>query len=220
MPKYVFHHLPRCAGTSCRCAFGKWFRVVSDYRKDWTPEANEAFVSNKLDLARLAENHMLAGHFEMDGAHLHQRYPEVLNDPEYRLITFVRNPIEIPQSMHHYAKKKRPDYKTSSVARRVASRANFLADLLQCNEDNYRAVIDRYFFVGIVERLRESFDLLAHLLDKPPVDLPLMNDVPRTERLTEAEEEKFFEENQLDYDIYGYCCEKFAARLADAQLSA
>ena len=160
---------------------------------------------------------MLAGHFEVEGAFLDQRYPEVLDDPDFRLITFVRNPIEIPQSMHFYARKNKPGYSVPSVSYRVANGRNVLATLLRCDELNYREVIDRYFFVGSVERLQESLDVLADLLEKPPVKVPVLNSAPRDEVLTPEEEAQFLENNQLDDMIYRYCWDTFSSRLAEVR---
>ena len=167
MAIYVFHHIPKCGGTTSRHAFKKWFRVVGDYRTDVSPEATEFFLKNTLDLSSLDEDCLLTGHFELEGAHLHQRYPEILSNDRFRLITFVRDPLEVAQSLYFYERATRHPYPYHSLSERLDSLENYMASIFPCTEDNYKSVIDRYFFVGLTECLQESFDILARMIDKP-----------------------------------------------------
>ena len=209
MAVYVFHHLPKCGGTASLRAFRQWFRIVYDYREDVSPQATTAFLKNKLDLSSLDEHSLLAGHFEVQGAHLHQRYPEVLSEERFRLITFVRDPLEVGLSLYFYERAMRDSYAYPGLAGRLASLDNYLASIFPCTAADYKAVIDRYFFVGLTECLQESFDLLARMIGKERVVVPVANAVARDEDVTEDDVWRFNEKNKLDFKIYAYCRERF-----------
>jgi len=209
MAIYVFHHLPKCGGTASRQAFNKWFRVVHDYRTDVSPETTETYVKNKLDLSTLDAHSLLAGHFELPGAHLQQRYPEILSNERFRLITFVRNPLEIGLSLYFYERAVRDRYAYHSLSERLHSLENYLASIFPCTEADFKAVIDRYFFVGLTERLQESFDILARMIGKKRIIVPVVNAVPRDEEVTEDDVRRFNEKNELDFKVYAYCSERF-----------
>lgn len=211
MPIYVFHHIPKCGGTASLHAFRKWFRIVFDYREDVSPEATDFFLKNKVDLSSLNENKLLAGHFELPGAHLHQRYPELLSKERFRLITFVRDPLEVAQSLYFYERAMRDPYPYRSLSERLDSLDNYLAVTFPCTEEDYKSVIDRYFFIGLTEYLQESFDILARMIGKEPLVIPVENASPRHEALTEADVVRFNEKNTLDFKIYAYCRERFEA---------
>lgn len=209
MAIHVFHHIPKCGGTSGRRAFTKWFRVIDDYRAAVSPEATETFLNNKLDLSALDEQCLLRGHFDLPGAHLYQRYPEILSDARYRLITFVRDPLEVAQSYYFYRRATLDAYEFDRLSGQVGALDNYVASIFPCTEENYKAVIDRYFFVGLTECLQESFDILARMLGQERVLLTVENAFPRDEVLTEDEVLRFKQKNKLDYKLYAYCRERF-----------
>lgn len=101
-------------------------------------------------------------------------------------------------------------------------RPNFIARILPATLDNYREIIDGYFFIGIIENGQESIDLLATLLGKPPKTLPWNN---RTQNglessslpaeLSEDLVEQFRSNNTLDYLIYNYCVVKLRKMLTE-----
>jgi hypothetical protein len=96
-PVYVFHHIPKCGGTSLNKVLDSWFTTVKDYRSGWSMNYPE-----KIDIGRLRSCHCLCGHFELDGYYLHQRYPEVFMSSRYRVFTFVRDPLQVQLSLFWY----------------------------------------------------------------------------------------------------------------------
>lgn len=157
----------------------------------------------------------MSGHFDVDGHYLQQRYPEVLLDERYKLFTFIRDPLEVKLSLISYEKKVRGvDHENIEVA--LFDRPNYIANRFPANLDNYKEVIDRYFFVGILEYGQQSIEVLRHILNKPYITLPQKN-ISRgsTSRYHESKiiSSKLIEDfkaiNLVDYKIYAYCCEKF-----------
>lgn len=58
-PVLVFHHVPKCGGTSLLAVLDRWFTVCRDYRQGWAQE-----FGPPLDLAALDGRHCLCGHFD------------------------------------------------------------------------------------------------------------------------------------------------------------
>ncbi|MBK9332321.1 MAG: hypothetical protein IPM96_07995 [Ignavibacteria bacterium] len=74
-------------------------------------------------------------------------------------------------------------------------------------------MIDRYYFIGIVEKMQESFDKLAEMTGKEKVTLPFVNKSEKDIQVKNLSQEfidSFKKTNELDYKIYNYCLEKFS----------
>ena len=215
-PVYVFHHIPKCGGTSVREVLHSWFIIFYDYRRRGTLDYPE-----KVDLNSWRSAHCLCGHFEMDGYYLHQRYPEVFISNRFKVFTFVRDPLQVQLSLFRYEKKYGVN-KTEHIEEHLFLRPNYIAHRLLATMDNYREVIDRYFFVGILENGQASLDLLADIIGKPRKSLPWKNRTQNTlesrsstNNLSEELVERFRSDSALDYLIYNYCVEKLQKMLAE-----
>jgi len=216
-PVYIFHHIPKCGGTSLNQVLEEWFTVVRDYRMGFTGD-----YPAKTELSRLRSAHCLCGHFEAEGQLLHQRYPEVWEGDRYRVFSFIRDPLELQLSLFRYAELHNPKPKRT-LEKHLARRPNYVASVLSATPENYKEVLDRYFFIGILEQGQESLDVLAQALGKPAKQLPWSNQTrsPKARKklpLTRRKITKFREENALDYLIYDYCLERFEAQKQEVQL--
>jgi hypothetical protein len=221
-PVYIFHHIPKCGGTSVSKLLDSWFIIFRDYRVGSTLDYPEKF-----DLGSFRSWHCLCGHFELDGYYLHQRYPEVfLSDSNrYRVFTFIRDPLQVQLSLYRYEMKSGVS-NAKSVEEHLMLRPNYIAQRFPATFDNYKEVIDRYYFVGILEYAQESINLLSTISGKCPMPLPFMN---RTQKIVRNEPgdgelsqdlvEQFKIDNALDYLIYDYCLERFKRKLAEQAAS-
>ncbi|MBS1553131.1 MAG: hypothetical protein JST15_13780 [Bacteroidetes bacterium] len=209
-PAYIFHHLIKCGGTSLAQAIENWFKIEVD-RVELSGDINR-FIKYKLNLLNLTSDTCIVSHFQYDGVFLHQRYPELIaNKDEFKIFTFIREPLNFRASHYYYTKND--EWNTGYSLKQVISNdANLISKLIPCNENNFREVLDRYFFIGIVEKMQESFDKLAELVNKKKITLPFSNRSEKDDQLSKLSPEfkaEFKKKNYLDYMIYDYCLEKF-----------
>lgn len=207
--RYIFHHLPKCGGTSAVDALSHWFVYIKDYPPAWAdvdnPDAYRRFCSTPQNLEKLHHYHLLCGHYHLAGSFLEERYPQCLKGERYRLITFVRHPLEVQLSLYYYEIRKKRLDSGESLESRLLLRNNYLASVIPCDEANYQEILDRYFFIGLVEKYQESFDRLATLLNEPSARLGVFNTSTRDKRgLSRDFISEFEENNYLDYQIYDY----------------
>lgn len=214
-PVYVFHHIPKCGGTSINAVLNKWFVTIQDYRHGLTNS-----FPKKVNLDSLRSCHCLCGHFELEGNYLHQRYPESLISPRYKLFTFVRDPLQVQFSLFRYEKMHNRS-KVASIKEHLLLRPNYMANRFPATFENYKEVIDRYFFVGILEDSQLSMNILASLIGKPFHPMPWINRSVKdqnsyieTEEVSQEIVAQFREDNALDYLIYDYCVAKLRRILA------
>jgi hypothetical protein len=211
-PVYVYHHIPKCGGTSLRRALARWFVVKLDIGSPDTPDAK------LIDVDRLGAMHCLTGHFGRKGYHLAERYPQVWEDrARYKLFTLLRDPLKTKLSLRRY-ESTRDGTDIAALRDHLLERPNYLASIFPCNQDNYKEVLDRYEFIGILEHSQESLDQLADFLGKPRVVLPHVNKTNSggdTLELDQSLLDEFRELNALDYAIYEYALAKFEAQRAN-----
>lgn len=207
---YLFHHIPKTGGKSCREALSKNFNIIKDYPPPNSKKMLAKYMRNSVDLDSLVASDVLCGHYNSSGNRLNERYPQ-LKDYEHRKISFLRRPLDAATSGVRFG-VQRGRFNPDHAGRLILKRVGYFARILQCTEDNYQQRIDDFFFVGLTERLQESMDRLSDLTSMPRVEVPVIN---KTDPGIELEIEKrildqFVEENRLDDRIYGYVCEKFA----------
>ena len=212
-PVYIFHHIPKCGGTSLLQVLDKWFVTIKDYRYGWTMD-----YPKKVEINRLRSAHCLCGHYELDGYYLHQRYPEVLISDKFKLFTFIRDPLQIRLSLYRFEKKNNVG-KSGNIEEYLFNRLNYMANRFPATRENYKEVVDRYFFIGILEEGQASLNFLARLIGKKAHKMPCVNRTERDgvsdiERLPKELVKRFREENAIDYLIYEYCLKKFTISLA------
>lgn len=207
-PVFVFHHIPKCGGTSILAALSNWFTIVADYGSGWT-----GYYPDKKNIALLGPSHCLCGHFEVEGNYLHQRYPEVFISDKYRVITFVRDPLQVKMSLYRYEIKNNVS-NAKSLEDHLFTRPNYMAERFCATQSDYMEIIDKYDFIGILEEGQASLDLLARITGKTRLELPWENRTAENAKSATAELSddcinRFRQENELDYLIYEYCTEKF-----------
>ncbi|MEO8210396.1 MAG: hypothetical protein ABI840_07525 [bacterium] len=208
-PVFIYHHLMKCGGTSVTRALQNWFQIEFD-SLEMSPGIN-TFIKKRYNLNAMNSDTCITGHFQYDGINLFQRYPEICTSKNLKAFTIVREPINLLTSLYYYV-KSRGGYQGDSLEDALLHPDNFLAKLFPCTEENYKEILDRYFFIGITERMQESFNKLAVILNKRKIRIPFINISEKDSQISLLKEnvvKEFKEKNKLDYMIYEYCLEKF-----------
>jgi hypothetical protein len=217
-PRYIFHHMPKTGGTSTRQIFSHWFNIVGDYRAPWSSTLPEP-----RDLGRLGPDDMLCGHFGAEMAAIDDRYPEARDTETWRRITFVRDPLETALSTYFFEKAKRGAYDDTYEPRPIGEFLRTYGGLYKahfsCTEDNWREALQRYWFIGTLERLDECIAWLARALGKPiPEDIDMLNVTERLETPDPADVAAFVERNRLEFDMYREISAQLATRLGEPEI--
>lgn len=211
-PAFIFHHLMKCGGTSVVITLYNWFNVIFEHTEapnGLYKDMND-YHRYKLNLDYIVSDTCIVGHFQHDGYFLSQRYSEAFRRPdEFKIFTFVREPLALVISLYYYSRESI----VCSLENYINGHKNFLANLFPCNENNYKEVLDKYFFIGVVEKMQESFDKLADLSGKVRIKLPYVNKSKKDDQISNLSLEfiqNFKRHNKLDYLIYDYCLEKLS----------
>ncbi len=200
--RYLFHHMPKTGGTSVKSVLSQWFDIVEDYREPWAYSAPPP-----VNLDALGPGGMLAGHFAADRIPLSERYPETLDPERWRRICFIRDPLERVISIHAYEKALRFEYDQTyrplSLDDYLRRNHGIFLSHFECSAETWRDALDRYWFIGTLERLPECFDYLAAALRKPPPNvLPHDNATPRKETPSPEAAAVFRDNNAVEFEIY------------------
>lgn len=214
-PRYLFHHMPKTGGTSIRSVFSQWFELIHDYRQPWAPH-----MPPKLNLKYVGPETMICGHFAADLAPLSTRYPETMDTNRWRKISFVRDPLEQAISTHYFEKKRRADYDSDFVPNTLSQDLrNFQGTFqryFECQDGNWREALDRYWFIGTLERMPECMAYLACQMGKPmPQTVPHKNATSRDEEIRDEDIAIFRENNAVDYEIYAAVSERLDKLLGE-----
>ncbi|MBM7069041.1 glycosyltransferase [Actibacterium sp. 188UL27-1] len=213
--KYVFHHLPKTGGSTVKDVLGTWFDLVEDYRAGWGFQ-----MPPKQDLQALRPDQLLCGHYSVDPLPLSIRYPETTDPEKWRLITFVRDPLSRSLSTYHFERERRKDqdksYEIQAVGEWLRNAPAGLQRHFECGEDDWEAALDRYWFIGTLERLPECLAYLAYQFGKPaPKIVPHANPTAYAPDQTPNADDiaAFFHNNATDIEIYSGICQRLEMRL-------
>ena len=92
--------------------------------------------------------------------------------------------------------------------------SNYISGIFQATLDDYKEVIDRYLFIGILEEIDLSLAVLASAMGKkfPPLQWLNQSQEHRDSNLHSFKPsielvDRFRDKNALDYMLYDYCVE-------------
>ena len=212
-PVYMFHHMPKCGGSSMVKALEQWFCVNTDYFNRNEKKSDD--ITNKhlaIDLSSLSRNNCVCGHFGHPSYHIYERYPQVFNSflasYRFRVFSFLRDPLEMRCSLYRHQLKS-GQLQADSLNDAININNNYYARIFGVNENNFESFLNQYYFIGLADDLQSSFDILAHRLKKPPIILPIINTSQGVSSsissdLTSKQISDFKTVNSLDYKIYNY----------------
>lgn len=223
----IFVHIPKAGGVSCRAVFDAWFGP-NLYPHYFRPKGDG--LPPQRDFSRLVREgtpSVIYGHFNKHRDFgVEQYYPEAS-----QFMTILRDPLEMHISRFFYAgrveKKGRkifdaPDNKSLEDFVKTGH-LNMLEHFpRQVTMSNYRDIIEEYFLhIGFLDRLDESLNHMAKILNKPSVDtkIPHLNASARTHSVSAEIEQVFREKHELEYSVYTHARNLFLPRQLQTQLS-
>jgi len=208
-------HIPKCGGTSTRKVLKSWFgnRLYLHYfdKKNGKFPTKHNIKAGLLK-RKYKSNICIHGHFNKKRKFgIEDYYPEIR-----QFITFLRDPFEVHISNYFFIRKR---VSQTGILHPIVTKDLTLKEYLiqnkksfmlhhfpeYLNEENYKEILERYFvYVGIVEDLQHSFDLLSEKLQKQKIRIPVLNQSKRHEQYDSKMQELFRENNTFEMKLYEY----------------
>lgn len=224
----VFQHIPKCAGTSVRKIFAKWFgeHLYAHYfdNRTSTPPKKIDLIEAQAKAEAQGGSVCVFGHFNADkGYGYGDYYPGIV-----QRLTIIRDPFEHHLSNYYFAKKKIAAGKYDlplarvlmeqdlSIDEYLTSHHSYLGSFFPVgmNETNYRTMLrEEFLFIGITDRLDESILSLSRILGKPRARVPRENVSTRDNGASISRYREVFErENEFVSEVFRECCLIFEER--------
>jgi hypothetical protein len=200
---YIYQHVPKCGGQAFRLACQNYFHLLLEKPpKKTDPRAWQEFLNGKVDFSTIPDRTMICGHLIHDGIRPRERYAEEIARGNVRIITVLREPIE--RAISAYFFRQRQGKQTEpQVGRHLQKVKNPMAHQLGLKDQDPRAFLESYFFVGVTEYMQTSIDLLSRLVGEPTVEVPVNNVTKREPYELGPEIVEFFRRNNAtDYALH------------------
>jgi hypothetical protein len=213
---YLYHHLPKCGGNSFIRTCALWFppkrEMIGSYPDR---ERIEEYAKTRFDYKDLPPNCFVHGHLLSKGVRPFERYGDYIEAGKFRVVTIFRNPLERTVSAWFHRQKKGKEFEGTFEDWLTRIR-NQYSKYLGVTGDNWRERLDAYFLVGTTESLQLTIDLMAAKTGQTRLEVPHLNQSPRSEYdLTEERVQQFEADNALDYEIYRYAEERLRREAAE-----
>jgi hypothetical protein len=215
----MFHHMPKCGGTSFRNFLETVFDVRNDYiggggRKK-NPARYEAYIRRPLDLSGLGERDCLAGHYNLPGSFLWERYPRLASHP-HRKFTILRDPLDAAKSGVRFGIKREKfaaDLDRAGNTELLMRRRNFFANILGITSfGQIEEVMATFWMVAPLEQIDAAAAVIAgaaKVAVAGPVERRNTTEATGDEFLPDADD-RFRAAARLDYAIYDHSVRRFA----------
>ncbi len=210
----IYQHVPKCGGTSFREACQAYFTETHEEvpSKD-DPEKWDAFIRNKVNFSNLGPRPLISGHFIHDGVRPRERYADEIALGNVRIVTVLREPLARLISGHAFAKQNGKKLGVT-FEQRLKRAKNPMSRYLGFAGGHATSFLKTFFLVGLTEHLQMTCDLLAHLIQREPVEVPRVNVTKDRAKPEIAPEviEIFRANNIRDYELYEAAVDLFRER--------
>ncbi len=143
----------------------------------------------------------------------------MLGDPAWRMITILRDPLETAISYYFFERQHRPKvdrrYRPLTLDAYLETAPSHLFEHLTSIGPDWRAALDRYWFVGVSDQFDACIEWLARAFDKPvPDETVWLNRTARGEMPSEEAVRRFVRRNDVDFEIFRAATARCKAILA------
>ena len=219
---FVFNHIPKCGGTSFRNFLDSVFTVHLDYAPQGAardPDVLQAHKDAAYDLKDMGQDDCIAGHFNLPGVFLNQRYPGVFETA--RVFSLMRDPFAAAASGVRYLTSQGVFEPASAQVQteRLLKRAGYFPRILGVQRvEDIEAVLDRYWFIAPLDRVDRAARLIETAAGRRGAPVPVLNATSGDEAAFSPDAEaRFREEAALDYALYEAVRARFEARFGSHQ---
>ena len=198
---YFFYHIPKTAGTSFKRVLEVWLQTARD--EDLTDYDRKRLANSRQG------NLCVHGHFgaslKSNSASLIERYPFIEGNPDARIMTLLRDPLE--QAVSYYFHERRRGASLPELAifltRPLAVTLSTALSVSRLEEID--SMLSSFWFVGAADDLQTVVDQLAEREGWAPVTAPFQNKGLKSsvyELITPADRRAFEKLMVLDYEIW------------------
>ena len=217
-------HIPKCGGTSFLAVLRGWFgkKLYTHYFDEKSCKMPRMHsLRSGLFKRKFKKGICIHGHFNRKRRFgVSDYYPEI-----DQFIVILRDPLEMSLSNYFFVKKQRgARYRNGTVLRMEDQYENVNDYLLnhktyllyhfpeEITIENYEKILNQYFlYVGILEDIQVSVNILAKKLNFPKVITDHVNISKRDEQVAEEIKEEFVRNHYLEYAIYNYALRNYRA---------
>lgn len=155
--KYIFIHIPKCAGSTIEDALQDDSCILR--KNTWPNNLNVTYPLNHLTLDDVEKSKIIFPHFS-----------------KYYSFTFTRNPFDRLVSEYFYLKKR-----LKKLSKDIKKGLIFLSDKNETGisgnhcMQQYKFINDSINYIGRLENLQQDFDTICDEIGIPQIDLPHKN---------------------------------------------
>lgn len=197
----VHFHIPKTAGTSTKRVIEGWYEL---YRVEQGQRITELREGAGEEIC--VTSHFASSIFGEEGA-LTEALPEVIGNPDYKVFTLLRDPLDhLVSSYYHLRRKSDKDLPQDIVSfAEFPNRFIYRNSMCASNAEERSNILNSFYFIGDTSDIDGSMKYLAELLGKPPVDVPKENVGDRDElilQLTSRERARIERALAPEYELF------------------
>jgi len=198
---YFFYHIPKTAGTSFKRVLEVWLQTARD--EDLTEDDRKRIANSR------QSNLCVHGHFgaslKSNSASLIERYPFIEGNPDARVMTLLRDPLEQAVSYYFHARRRGELLPELAVFLTRPLAVTLSTALGVSRVEEIETMLSSFWFVGAADDLQTVADQLAEREGWDPVTAPVQNKGLQNsvaELITPADRRAFEKLMILDYEIW------------------
>ncbi len=181
-PTFVFHQVPGCGSRELVEFVYAKFAVVHDEPDAFggAPVAGATVLPIETRWLSATKLFLFRSHFRPGSAFIDKLYPEFFEEERFKVFLFVDEPLRLAAVTYFHVSRGPNAAEIGTFPSFLKSRRNPMAFFLGATRANHRALLARYFFVGVNDRKVDSLRGLLGALTRVIEAAPESPNVART----------------------------------------